>query len=508
MIAGDGMPKSEAKHDFDLAAASSALFRTRATQIGWFLLLALVSRVSVYGDPAYFNDEEFYFQVGLRMHDGQLPYVDMWDRKGPGLFLTYWFITFFSKSVVGYQIAATLAAAATAYCVNLIAEPFTTRIGAVLGGSLYLVLIVLFGGGGGQSPVFYNLPMALAVLAVVHSSPVLKRGEVGWPIYAAMAAAGFAVTFKQTAIVESLFLGGAVLWQLCQAKVAPSRLIIIALVMAAVGAAPYVLFGVFYALVGHFPEFWHAMVTANLRKVYNPADDAWKRIATLSALMSPALFAALAGLLLPPKHYRTPRIFLACWLSAAVAGVAIIPNFYEHYVLPLCLPVSVAASLTFGYRQIGTLIGYGMAMLILMMGSGTHFTRRAESRQAMSGLVRDIKARDPHPRVLVYQGPVDLYRQLDSYPPSPLYYPMHPNFTPEHNVSHLDTQMVMRQLLSDQPTVVVIFHKSPVDQESPFTAPLVHQYIAEHCQLWFTRQLREVYADPKIDVWGCSSKPR
>ena len=68
----------------------------------------------MFGDTNYFNDEYFYFQAGMRMHDGLLPYVDIWDRKGPGLFLTYWLTAFFSRSVIAYQPAALLSAAATA----------------------------------------------------------------------------------------------------------------------------------------------------------------------------------------------------------------------------------------------------------------------------------------------------------------------------------------------------------------------------------------------------------
>jgi len=143
------------------------LLSSRRAWFGWFLILALVSRISVFGDTNYFNDEYFYWQVGLRMHEGALPYVDVWDRKGPGLFLTYWLPGFFSSSAYAYQTAALLAAAATGYLACRIAAHFTNRIGALLGGSLYLVLLVFFGGGGGQSPVFYNLTMALAALLVV-----------------------------------------------------------------------------------------------------------------------------------------------------------------------------------------------------------------------------------------------------------------------------------------------------------------------------------------------------
>ena len=276
-----------------LTTAKPEPLQSRWALAAWFLAFAIVSRFSVFGDTNYFNDEYFYFQGGLRLWQGELPYVDVWDRKGPGLFLTYALAGAFSSSVIAYQTLALLFAGATAWCVAAIAGRFTTPIGAALGGTLYLVLLVFFGGGGGQSPVFYNLWVALAAMGVLRALPAIDRGETPPVLYAAMASAGFALTFKQTAICESLFLGLFALWRLRQAGVAPPRLAGMALTLAAAGIAPMALFAAFYALAGHFAEFWHAMVTANLAKSYNPAGDATKRIATLAMLFAPALLPAL-----------------------------------------------------------------------------------------------------------------------------------------------------------------------------------------------------------------------
>ena len=496
------------KPPFDLAAATEALFIKRRAQIGWFLILALISRISVFGDTNYFNDEYFYFQAGLRLHDGQLPYVDVWDRKGPGLFLTYWLAGFFSRSVIAYQTAALLAATATAYLASRIAGHFTGRIGAMLGGSLYLVLLVFFGGGGGQSPVFYNLAMALAALTVVEALPRLRRGELPLSLYGAMASAGFAISFKQTAICESLFLGGFVLWQLWRARAPLPRLAGIALGLMAAGGAPMALFASLYALAGHFPEFWHAMVTANLAKTYNPAGDLWLRIGTLAMLFSPALLPALAGVLIRDESPDAPRSFLTGWLLAAIAGVAIVPNFYEHYLLPLCLPVSVAAARALGYRRIGPVYGYAAVLSILLLGPGLDFATRKASRQAMAATLADIRASSAHPRLLVYEGPVDLYRQIGVYPPSPLYYPLHLYFPAEHNVSPIGTAAAMRSIIAWRPTAVVTYHAFPTYEENQATAPLVRGYIASHCRLEATRELPEVYAAHLADIWLCPDSIR
>ncbi len=492
-----------------MSEAFERLFRTRTAQFGWFLAFALAIRISVFGDTNYFNDEYFYFEAGIRLHDGLLPYADIWDRKGPGLFLTYWLIAFFSHSVLAFQIAATLCAAATAYVANRIAGHFANRLGAMLGGTLYLAMLTWLGGGGGQTPVFYNLPMAMAALAVVKSTPQLRLGKLPRSVIAAMAAAGFAITFKQTAICESLFLGLYVLWQLRRGAMPLPRLAASALALALAGAAPMLLAAAFFAVAGHFPEFWHAMVTSNLRKVVNPAGDHWHRIGGLAVLFAPAGLPALAGLAIRLDEDEAGRAFLAGWLLTGMAGVAIVPNFFEHYLLPLCLPASVCAARAMGFRMTGPAYGWFAILFVLLISSAFDFPRRAQSREAMAALARDIRARDAHPRLFVFGGPVDLYRQFDSYPPTPLIYPLHLYFPAEENVSHLDTADEVRKVLAWRPSVVVFYHGANPASVSRRTGPMVHDYLERNCRLWFTRELPELYVTQAVDVWGdCAVKGR
>lgn len=500
-------PPSAASRDIDLAAAIAALFRTRAAQLGWFLAFALLTRVSVYGDTNFFNDEYFYFQVGLRMHAGELPYVDMWDRKGPGLFLTYWFFAFFSRSILAYQIAGTLFAAATAYVVNLIAERFSGRVGAMLGGTLYLVMLATLGGASGQTPVFYNLWIALAALAVVNATPALRQGEMPRYLYAAMACAGFAITYKQTAASESVFLGLYALWQMARGGVPLPRLIARGAGMALAGMAPMLAFTAFYAAAGHFPEFWHAMVTANLRKTYETA-DAGSRLLTLVMLFAPLWLPALAAFLVKPQAGEQGLSFPAGWSLAGIGGVALVPSLYEHYLLPLCVPASVLAARALGFRLIGPAFTLFAALFWLMAGPAMDFAKRNASREAMAGLTRDILARDPHPRPLVYAGPVDLYRQFDTYPPSALYYPTHLGFDTERDVSHLRTEAELRRILAWRPSIVLTYGGKPALTDIPVTGPLVHAYVTRNCRLWFERELPEAYVSHRIQVWGDCARDR
>ncbi|MEP6869312.1 MAG: hypothetical protein ABJA20_12420 [Novosphingobium sp.] len=499
-------PKRTSLLTADPGHALSRLFATRTAQFGWFVLFALISRASVLGDLSYFNDELFYFLAGQRMHDGQMLYVDVWDRKGPGLFLTYYLIAGISRNVVAYQLAALLSAAATAQIASMIAERFAGRLGAMLAGTLYLATLPMFGGAGGQSPVFYNLYMALAVLMVIRALPALRAGMMPRSVIAAMLTAGVALTFKQTAICEALFLGCYVLWQLHTSGASLTRTGIAGLQMAIAGVLPFALFGLAFALVGHFAEFWHAMVTSNLHKTYDPAGDHWVRIGALSTLAAPAFLAVTISLALPHRPaldapQESPRAFLLGWLLAALAGVAMVPNFYEHYMLPLMLPLCVASARIFDRKPVGLMLGYAAILFFLLGSPALNFAKRQLARTVMTDLARDISARDPHPRLLIYEGPIYLYKLLDSYPPTALLDSFHLYFPPEDNVSHLDTAAEMRRILAWKPSVVVTYHDWPVWEENQRTATQVHAY-TKHCRLWFTRTYFEIFHSQAIDVYG------
>ncbi|MCW1403600.1 hypothetical protein OKA06_15265 [Novosphingobium sp. MW5] len=478
--------------------ALARMLERPAAQLGLLLVVGLVTRASVFGDLSYFSDELFYFLAGQRMHYGLLPYVDVWDRKGPALFLTYYLIAGVSKSVWAYQIAAWLFASSTAFVIARIALRFTGVQGALAAGSVYLFSLALFGGAGGQSPVFYNLWMALAALLVL-------RGK--WrEMLAAMALAGLAIAYKQSAAPEALFLGLAALWRLRQDGTKGGALVCRALVLAVAGALPFALFALFYLAVSHFDAFWQAMVTSNLRKAYNPVGDHWTRIAALAKLSSPLWLGAIAGMALGRK--QMPRWFIGGWIFAALIGFVSVPNFYEHYLLPVLVPLSVASASLFNRGAVGLGAAAAAALVFAANSPMFAFAKRAEARAAMEQIAADIRTRQPNPRLFVYEGPVWLYAMLDSYPPSPLLNNFHLYFPPEEGVSQFDSAAEVQRNLNWKPDVIVTYNNWEPWEENARTAPLVRGYVAQKCRHWATRDYHENYRSYRLDVWGdCNAAP-
>ena len=138
--------------------------------------VAVLTRAGRIGDPTIHVDEQFYLLVADRMWHGALPYVDIWDRKPILLFLIYAALRPFSPDgIVAYQTGALLFATATAFFIVLIASRFANQIGALLAGIAYLLYLPVLGGAGGQSPVFYNLFMAIGAWEVIRAGEASDR---------------------------------------------------------------------------------------------------------------------------------------------------------------------------------------------------------------------------------------------------------------------------------------------------------------------------------------------
>ena len=457
--------------------------------------VALLTRAAVFGDIAYFNDEYFYWDAGLRLHDGLLPYVGVWDRKGPGLFLLYWAITGVWRGVLGFQIAACLSAWATACVLRATARQMMGPTGALMAGVLYLAALPMFGGQGGQTPVFYNLFMALAAWLVVRGQGTVRES---WALPAAMALAGLTLTFKPSALPEAAFLGLYALARMRADGAGWPALTRRTLAMKAAGIAPYALFALAFAAVGHLGDMIAGAFGSNLARGYVIAGTAG-RVLSLVELAAPVLVLAAVGLALAG---RAERRFAGLWLGASAIGVCLPPSFYLHYMLPLMLPASLCAGFAMDRRPWGLIAGVAATAALVVGSSALDFNRPAQARAVIGGVIARIRARDPAPRVLVYEGPMALYGLMGVWPPSPLLDNFHLYFPAEDNASGHDTAAETARDLAWRPSVVITYHDWPALQENARSAALVHAY-TRRCRLWETVRYPEALFDAHtIDVWG------
>lgn len=485
---------------FSLSAAVERWFRPWPIQLGWFLLFSLLTRATMLGDPAYHDDETLFFLIGQKMLDGFVPYVDIWDRKGPGLFVLYAGFAAVSDSVLSYQIGALVCAALTAFVLARIAHLYTGRLGAIMAGTFYLAMLPRILGGGGQAGVFINLLVVLAAFLVL--AHAVGRAPTRRSLLA-MLLCGVAITFKQTSVFDGAFFGLILLWRHWREGATPGQVIVAGLAYCALGAAPMVLAGLVYVGLGHFDAFWHAMVLSNLDREYTYQIELVRKLTVLTAMVVAIVPLALIGLAKPLDFdgKQPDRVLLGLWLLVTMGQLVAVPNPVDHYLIPVLLVLCLCAATTL-QREVVAMLGAVLLVPVMMRGPAFDWTDREESRRNITALATQIRADAAQPRLFLFQGPVALYSALDTLPPTPLAFPMHLSTRQERDVSQFRTMDQVRRVLAWEPTTVVIRrqqHPAYIDTEA---LALVHDYVSSHCRTQRTWNLPDRYGARQFDVWS------
>lgn len=463
------------------------------------LVVALLLRCDTFGDPNLDDDDTFYYTVGIAMHHGALPYVDVWDRKPFGLFAIYYLIAGVSPAPIAYQIAASVFAAATAAVIAALGARSSKPLGGLLAGICYLLWLAPMQGFGGQSPVFYNLFTAGAALLLLRSLPRLERGEIGRDAALAILLAGCAITIKTTALFEAAFFGLFAVWTVARSGRGTRTTIRQAVLYAAVGAAPTLLIGAAYWLGGHGYEFWHAVVVSNLRKPPPDFLSMGIRALIMFSYLAPLLILAIFGLI--DQEARNKR-FVALWLVAALFGLISVPRFYMHYALPLLVPLCVTASPFLTRTGPGIAATAVIAGLSLWLTPPGQFAPTARSKLAIDRLASATRAHLGGGPLFVYDGPPELYALTGQRLVTPLTFYAHLSDLAEKDVSHLSTLGETRRVLALRPGAVVMtepLRSGPVNLE---TYAAVQAYIARNCRLVAAEAVHERLLGYRVQVWG------
>jgi len=457
------------------------------------LLLALLLRSALFGDPFAGYDEQFYLLTGDRLLHGSLPYVDIWDRKPIGLFLIYAAIRLLGgDGILQYQLVAAAFVAATGFLIALHVRRRLPLAAAVACGALYVLWTGAMGGESGQSPLFYNLPMAAAALLVIHAVPQIATRRGFLRASAAMALCGVALTIKTTAIFESAFFGlvlTAAIWK----AAGPARAIPAALAWMVLGAAPFLTALGVYAWLGQLDAFWFANATsAALRHDGFSWRSGWFLLLTLAPL-GPLALAALAGQRHAAEPPATPlweRRFLIGWLIAAAIGFAAIGYFYHHYALPLLVPLTIAGGRFLAFSPHRKL---ALALFAFYPATQQILLNRvlvAEDRSDAAALGAAIPPRVQTECMLVFSGPPILYALANACTVSKFAFPDHLHMIGEAPAIGIPQTQAVAEALARRPAVIALDLDLPRERLNPAAAALVRQALAAHYRLRATARFR------------------
>lgn len=449
--------------------------------IALLLAAAVVIRARDFGNPIIHVDEQYYLLVGDHLLHGAVPYVDLWDRKPLGLFLIFAAIRLLpGDGIIAYQLVATLFAAATAW---LVAQGGTrlgaSRTGAVAAGLAYILWLSLLSGRGGQSPVFYNLFVASAGLLTLRLPELAARADRGAIMISGCAAcllAGLAIQTKYTPLVEGAFFGLAHLWFLRRAGARWAAIAGAGAIWAALGIAPTAVVVAIYYERGpaDFQAFWFAnFASVALRKGY-PAAKIAARLAGTTAQLSPFIACAIIAWRERPRRIET--LLALGWLAAALVAFAMIGAFFDHYALPLMVPLTMIAAPVLG-RHRAALASVAILGALLF---GFHLATEPDDRESAYIVARAMAANDGGECPYVFAGDSILYHLAHACLPTAYAFPSTLAYEPEQGATGIDEAAEVRRIMARRPPVVVTLDQplAPWNRDSlaVMSAALAHDY--------------------------------
>jgi hypothetical protein len=469
-------------------------------------VFTIVVRGAWFGDPNADFDEQLYSLIGNAMLDGKLPFVDLWDRKPWGLFAIFAAAHWIGgPGPLAYQALGTVFTLAGALMTVALARKFVDRPTSLVAGTLYVLLMTIYGAYSGNSEVFH-VPMMLAMAILVRD---VDHPQARSRALAAMLIGGLALQVKYTVFPQCLFFGLWALWGQYRHGTGLIALAGLATLFAVIGVLPTALVGAGYAFAGH----WDAFVFANFQSFFDrtPADLGRMNavsaigIAPLACLAAIGLIAALRS----PAFALKAHPFSLLWLLAAATTVFLPSTTYFYYLAAMAPPIVVLSmplpvqgegkrinlsgtpgevlSLLKRINLIGIMPG---AVLLLLMPQ--QYQLAHDSRNAMSRLANAIAPyvdASAGRCLLVFDGPTSLYRMSGSCLPSRFVYPDHLNNVLERDALGIRQEDEVARILAGRPPVIVTAD-TPVTPQNPEAERRVRDALKRHYRPLATEVLR------------------
>ena len=428
--------------------------------IALIVAVAVATRIVSWWNPVPHVDDQFYLLAGEELLGGHWPYVDVWDRKPLGLFLIYAGIAAVGGGgMLAFNLVTTAFAAATAWLIRGMALRFASATSATLAALAYLLFLPLFGGQNGQSPIFYNLLMAGAASLLFAASDLPDAGAIRRRAMVAMLLCGLSMTIKQVSFVEGGYFGLAFLWLVRRQGERTVALAITAAVMVAIALLPTAVALGGYALAG--PDALHEFFYANFISIFQRTSWDWKaRVAGFAyflLFLLPLLVMALLG---ARKRWQDGRrraadsALLLGWLIAAILGYLSVPAFFDHYVLPLLVPICVSAA-TFFDRASRWPFFAAIVAYALFQGSILDLRVNRNDAREFARLSAAVDQARRGGCIYVADGPTRLYSSTGACTLTRYLFPDHLNLITEYQAVGVDTAVELALVFRERPAVIV-----------------------------------------------------
>jgi hypothetical protein len=269
---------------------------------------------------------------------------------------------------------------------------------------------------------------------------------------------GLAMSIKPVAVVEGAAFGLAFLWLVIRRGATPAVVATTAIAMIAVALLPLILPYLAYALAGD--DARDAFVYANFVSIFEKDSFGIKaKLAGLAFFLIYALpLLGLATIGIKDCWVRggggvQARLLLA-WLGAAFLGYLAVPHFFDHYALPLLVPLSVAAAFAFA-RRAGRLYALGLLMFCLIQGAVIDVAGNRATITQFNVLTERINQARGEGCIYLADGPTWLYKSTNACRLTSYLFPDHLNLYVERDAVGVDPRTELVRIFALRPAVVV-----------------------------------------------------
>jgi len=431
---------------------------TARQQLAIILLVAIVARAITFGDPVVHVDEEFYFTTAYAWLHGATPYIDVWDRKPIGLFILYLPAAMFGlkAGIWAYQALALASLVGTAWLIARLAERAGWGKGALAAALTYVLWVDFVDGQGGQAPIFYNL---LVIGAAALIMPRAEKEERLLPGFAGMALMGIALQIKYSVVFEGFFFGLWLLWRAWQGGRRWS-IVPFGAGLALTALLPTMAAWFAYHRIGEDAAWLYANITSIAARRPDPALEQFGNLMKILLITSPLIAACVLAWQSRGAESRPIRTWLFAWLCVAWFGLLLFGSYFEHYALPVLVPLSICVAGFFGDHRTGRRIVLPLLMIGFLGGQTLLIIKRHNRGTAaqFAGVVDSIGhgAIGHGPGCLyVFSGESMFYPASGRCALTRYFFPSHLGRVREQGAIGVDQQAEVERILALKPEIVV-----------------------------------------------------
>jgi hypothetical protein len=417
------------------------------------LLATVATRFSAFGNPTYSSDDPVFLLIGQAILDGQMPYVDIWDRKPIGIYLIFAGIRLLGGTgIVESQLVAGLFAFATAVTIERSCRYFAGQQGSILATFTYLMFLPMFRGAAAQATIFYNLFMALAAFLVIRS--IFRAGPPTMrTCIVAMLLCGLSMLVKQTTAIEGCLFGLALVVIGLRRGWNPKEAVQKALLMIGVALLPTLASLAAFAWLGHLGDYWFAAFRSNQLRA---GDIAVGRGLSLAKLALPLVLVAFWGLISRIRRgEREINFFILGWTTCALASLFVIPLFYFYYFTPVLLPLIASAATILDQRRGGLLVFSLLLSFTIVQGSILSWPKTREAQSQYRALSQAVDRNLNEGCLFVASGPPSLYVTTHACRPTRFIFPGHLVRSMEAAAIPVDGSAELNRILELEPQVIL-----------------------------------------------------